>query len=259
VLTAVQVVYGVVEVRPAGREVVTLRAGGSWPRTKLAAADGAKTGTETGTETETETETGTETGTETETETETETGTTKADPVPVVSHHSHHAKATAAASTTPAPAAAPAPAPAPAAVSAPAAVPAPVTTTKAAAKAASPGEADFRAGWDAMKRGDHAAAAASFAASRTATGSTLVEDPTFWEGVALAKAGEATKAITALRRFVSTYKKSARLGEASARLGWLLVDAGDEDGAAAMFHAAQNDRVASVRASAKKGLARLGR
>jgi len=108
-----------------------------------------------------------------------------------------------------------------------------------------------------MKRGDHALAAASFKASRTAAGSTVVEDATFWEGVALAKAGEASAAIEALRRFTTKYPKSARKGEASARLGWLLLDAGDNDGAAAMFHAAEHDRVERVRESAKTGLEKI--
>jgi TolA-binding protein len=108
-----------------------------------------------------------------------------------------------------------------------------------------------------MKRGDHAAAAASFKASRTAAGSAVVEDATFWEGVALARAGDSTAAIAALRRFTASYPKSPRIGEASARLGWLLLDAGDDAGAAAMFHAAEHDRVERVRASAKKGLAKL--
>ena len=108
-----------------------------------------------------------------------------------------------------------------------------------------------------MKRGDDAAAAASFKASRTAAGSAVVEDATFWEGVALARAGDSAGAIAALKRFTSKYPKSARNGEASARLGWLLLDAGDKDAAAAMFHAAENDRVESVRKSAKKGLDKI--
>ena len=120
-----------------------------------------------------------------------------------------------------------------------------------------PSQPEFRAGWNAMRSGDHAAAAASFAASRRAAGSALAEDATYWEGVALARGGKPAEATTALRRFLSTYPRSARAGEASARLGWLLLDAGKPDAAKPLFEAALADPVAWVGRRAKSGLKKI--
>src|SRR5258705_271067 len=64
-----------------------------------------------------------------------------------------------------------------------------------------PGEAEFRAGWAALEAHEPARAAGSFAAARLTKGSPLAEDASFWEGIALARAGQASKAIAALRRF----------------------------------------------------------
>lgn len=123
---------------------------------------------------------------------------------------------------------------------------------------AAPGEREFRAGWDALKRGEPARAADSFAASRRIAGrGAIVEDAAYWEGVALARAGRDDAAIRALRAFLSTYPHSARAGEAAARLGWLLVEHGEASEAARWFRSAADDPVPSVRNSARSGLERV--
>lgn len=122
-----------------------------------------------------------------------------------------------------------------------------------------PGEAEFRAGWAALKAGDPEKAADSFAAARQVKGTVLAEDASFWEGIALARAGKASKAIAALRRFVSKYSSSSRSGEAQAKLGWLLYDAGELDAAERHFEAAVDDRVPKVQKSARDGLEAIAR
>ncbi len=145
------------------------------------------------------------------------------------------------------------PAPEPAEVTTPALVEPPTPDTISA-----PGEAEFRAGWDALRRRDPSAAAASFASSRRAARrGAVAEDASFWEGVALARAARSSDAIAALRRFIASHGKSARAGEASARLGWLLLDTGDLDAATRAFEASVNDRVPSVRRSARSGLDKI--
>lgn len=109
-----------------------------------------------------------------------------------------------------------------------------------------------------MRRGDAADAARAFAQSSVAgRGRAIAEDARFWEGVALARAGEPARAIAALRGFLGAFPRSSRAGEASARLGWLLLDAGETDEAARRFEAAVDDAVPAVRQSARSGLARI--
>lgn len=122
-----------------------------------------------------------------------------------------------------------------------------------------PGEAEFRAGWAALKAGEPADAADAFAAARQAKGSAVAEDASFWEGIAHARAGRSSKAIAALRRFVSKYPSSSRAGEAAAKLGWLLHDAGDLDGAERYFKLASDDVVPKVQKSARDGLESIAR
>lgn len=124
---------------------------------------------------------------------------------------------------------------------------------------AAPGEAEFRAGWTALKGGDPASAAASFEAARKAKGSAVAEDASFWEGIALARAGQSRNAIVALRRFVVTYPSSSRAGEAAAKLGWLLYDAGDLDAAERQFERAVDNIVPKVQKSARDGLEAVAR
>jgi TolA-binding protein len=125
--------------------------------------------------------------------------------------------------------------------------------------ATAPGEEEFRAGWAALKAGEPAKAAEQFAAARQVKGTVLAEDASFWEGIALARAGKSSKAIAALRRFVSTYPSSSRAGEAAAKLGWLLYEAGDLDDAETYFRSAENDVVPKVKKSARDGLEAIAR
>lgn len=122
-----------------------------------------------------------------------------------------------------------------------------------------PGEAEFRAGWAALETGKPEVAAASFAAARQAKGSVLAEDASFWEGIALARAGKAPRAVAALRRFVSAYPSSSRAGEAAAKLGWLLFESGDLDAAQTYFQSAVDDVVPKVQQSARAGLTAIER
>jgi hypothetical protein len=129
----------------------------------------------------------------------------------------------------------------------------------AKAPIAAPGEAEFRAGWTALKAGDAASAAASFEAARQAKGSAVAEDASFWEGIALARAGQSREAIVALRRFVAAYPSSSRAGEAAAKLGWLLYDAGELDAAQRQFESAADNVVPKVKKSARDGLEAIAR
>ena len=118
-----------------------------------------------------------------------------------------------------------------------------------------PGEIAFDEGWKALRGGDNEAAAQSFLKAAGSAGSDPVaEDARFWGGVALARAGHHDKAIAQLELFADRYPASPRYGEASAMLGWLLVDSGDLGEAERRFRAAVDDRVPSIRESARKGL-----
>ena len=101
--------------------------------------------------------------------------------------------------------------------------------------------------------------APAVAAARQVKGTVLAEDASFWEGIALARAGKSSKAIAALRRFVTKYPSSSRAGEASAKLGWLLYDAGELDAAERYFESAADDRVPKVQKSARDGLEAIAR
>ena len=123
-----------------------------------------------------------------------------------------------------------------------------------------PGEAEFRAGVAALRAGDPSAATRSFAAACTAArGEALDEDACFWVGAAAKRAGDTATARDALTRFTAAFPASARAGEASALLGWILYDAGDLDAAKARFEAAARDRVAKVKQSAQRGLEAIKR
>jgi tetratricopeptide (TPR) repeat protein len=183
-----------------------------------------------------------------------------------------HAESLAVTPTTPA---LPPPAPAPAPI-VPPAPPVRRTTPKreppsiaqapqpppatAARPPTDPQEVAFVAGWDAMRRSDFRLAAAAFArvVALDPSGS-LAEDGAFWHAVALARVPRLPEAIAALREFLEDYATSARAGEASAMLGWMLADQGESAEARRRFEAAVHDPSASVQASARKGLAALDR
>ena len=132
-------------------------------------------------------------------------------------------------------------------------------TTAIATRGASPGELPmpklFDHGWKQLHTGDPRAAIETFDdALARYPGDPLAEDVAFWRGVALARAKRSADAIRALAAFADGHTGSPRFGEASAMLGWLLVDAGQLDAAERRFGAARQDPVAAVRTSAEKGL-----
>jgi TolA-binding protein len=72
--------------------------------------------------------------------------------------------------------------------------------------------------------------------------------------VCQARIPRADLARSSLATFVERFPSSPRLGEASAMLGWILLDLGDVDGAARQFSVGARDRVDDVRRSARAGL-----
>jgi TolA-binding protein len=119
--------------------------------------------------------------------------------------------------------------------------------------------ASFERGWNLLRSGDPAKAAEAFAEVERLSGSdAIAEDALFWQAVSLGKANRKTEAAMALHRFVTRFPNSERFGEASAMLGWMLLDEGDRDGAKQAFQRAIHDRVDRVRASAQSGLERIG-
>ncbi len=126
--------------------------------------------------------------------------------------------------------------------------------------ATNPGEAEFRAGWSALRAGNAADAMKSFTAACTAArSSALGEDACFWTGVAAKRAGQAADARDALASFLRRFPHSARAPEASALLGWELYDRGELDAAEPYFRRAVDDKVPRVRDSAQKGLTAIAR
>ena len=112
--------------------------------------------------------------------------------------------------------------------------------------------------WAAMRAGSFDRAAATFArVALLDPDGPLAEDATYWYPVALARARRA-EAIGAFRDFLVRYPRSAHAHEASAMLGWLLVDAHQPREAEARFRAAIDDPSTQVRDSARAGLAALG-
>jgi hypothetical protein len=124
----------------------------------------------------------------------------------------------------------------------------------------SPEEVAYNDAWDAMRAADFHAAAVGFARVHALSpAGALADDAAFWQSVALARGGRPAESIVAFRGMIDDYPASPRVGEASAMLGWLLVDAHQLDEAARRFEAAANDPVDTVRASARKGLDALHR
>jgi TolA-binding protein len=121
-------------------------------------------------------------------------------------------------------------------------------------RAKRPIEVLFERGWAELAAGDTRAAAGAFEqAIQAAPDDPLAEDAWFWRASALARAKDAA-AARALDAFLARYPRSPRAGEASAMLGWLVIDR-DLDRAEALFRAAAKDRVPAVRTSGDKGLA----
>jgi len=121
-------------------------------------------------------------------------------------------------------------------------------------------EARYDDAWDALRAGKFKDAAARF--GRVLDGSPpgpLVDEAAFWRATALARDGESASAIDAFRSFLSSYRASPRHGEASAILGWLLLDDYRTDEAAPFFRAALLDPREAVRASGREGLDAIAR
>lgn len=128
------------------------------------------------------------------------------------------------------------------------------------AVANNPDEAAFVGAWNAMRRNDFSAAAAAFArVLAVSPDGPLSEDASYWFAVSTARIPQPINAIAAFRAFLDQYPHSRRTGEASAVLGWLLVDAGDRTEAKRRFEAATTDHSTEVRASARAGLDELAR
>jgi hypothetical protein len=116
-------------------------------------------------------------------------------------------------------------------------------------------ERHFQRGWSALRAHNPKEAARAFAAAASQAGEQpLAEDASFWHAVALQRVAHDEAARTALAIFIARYPHSPRVGEASALLGWLLLENGDKPGASARFRAAMSDPVARVRNSASAGL-----
>jgi hypothetical protein len=123
-----------------------------------------------------------------------------------------------------------------------------------------PRPASFERAWRLLNAGNAADAADAFRdVEAKSRGDAIEEDALFWRGVSLARAGKPADARAVLLRFTARFPHSERIGEASAMLGWLLLEAGDTDEARRAFERAEDDKVDRVRASARSGLARLGR
>ena len=123
-----------------------------------------------------------------------------------------------------------------------------------------PEEVAYDEAWAAMRANNFSRAATAF--SRVlifAPDGALAEDAAFWQAVALARGQRTNQAVTAFRDFLDAHPTAARAGEASAMLGWLLVEAGDRVEAARRFRAAEHDKHEPVRKSAKSGLDALAR
>ena len=144
--------------------------------------------------------------------------------------------------------------------SAPVAAATPSSSTAASAPAAPsptarPIERLFQEGWAALSAGEPGRAAELLDKAALADpADPLAEDAAYWRAVALGRDGRGPASASALGAFLARYPRSARAGEASAMLGWLLLDEGDVDGAGRAFRAAAADPAEAVRRSAQKGL-----
>lgn len=119
-----------------------------------------------------------------------------------------------------------------------------------------PEEVAYDEAWSAMRRSDFVGAARAFArvVAFSPTGG-LAEDASYWRAVSLARVPRRADAIDAFHDFLDSSPHSPRQGEASAMLGWLLVDGGQLEEAKQRFDRAASDTSKTVRAS---GLAGLG-
>ena len=113
----------------------------------------------------------------------------------------------------------------------------------------------FDAGWVALRAGDFTSAATAFErATAITTDQRMLEDATYWRGVALARAGEVGVARHVFTAFLTAYPASPRATEVSAMLGWILFERGDLAEAKVRFEAALKSPSLEVRESAAAGV-----
>ncbi len=128
----------------------------------------------------------------------------------------------------------------------------------------------YDAAWAALRSGDFRGAADAFGRGlELAPDGALADDARYWRAVSLARlaksaqsstrAAAAAAAVTAFRDVCDGHASSHHRGEASAMLGWMLVDARDLSEAERRFKAAIDDSNAEVRASARAGLDALAK
>ena len=112
--------------------------------------------------------------------------------------------------------------------------------------------------WSALreKRFDEAVVAFGHTLGAAPDG-PLADDARFWQAVAYGRAQKAAEAIHAFRALVDEHPGSSHASEASVMLGWLLVDAKQYPEARERFGIGIDDQNASVRASARAGIAAL--
>lgn len=123
-----------------------------------------------------------------------------------------------------------------------------------------PYEVAYDNAWMSMRASDFSTAAAAFArVSLLDPDGPLAEDASFWNAVALERAKESAEAADAFRFFIEHFPRSPRIGEASAMLGWILVDAHQPAEAARRFRAALTDPTPAIRESAQVGLDALAK
>jgi TolA-binding protein len=113
----------------------------------------------------------------------------------------------------------------------------------------------FDLGWKQLGAGNTNEAAATFGeALELYPNDPLAEDAFFWRSVAFVRMKRSEQGAKSLAAFLGRYPRSPRAGEASAMLGWILLERNDIDQAEKRFRAVVDDPVKSVRASAQKGL-----
>ncbi|HSR96825.1 MAG TPA: tetratricopeptide repeat protein [Kofleriaceae bacterium] len=123
-----------------------------------------------------------------------------------------------------------------------------------------PVERAYDQAWTALRTNDFSGASGGFArVVLLAPDGPLVEDASFWRAVALARGQRGAEARSAFRDFVDSFGRSPHAGEASAMLGWLLIEARSYDEATQRFTAAAGDANPAVRRSARAGLDAVAR
>jgi hypothetical protein len=130
----------------------------------------------------------------------------------------------------------------------------------ATATTRSMGQQAFEDGWVAMRSGDFAAAAKAFERVTVVTSEPrIVEDATFWRGVALARTGEVGTTSHLFTAFLKSYPTSERAHEVHVMLGWILFERSDVVDARRHFEAGMKAPSARVRQAAAAGLSEVAR